>query len=110
MKFLHTLLALSALAAPASVLAQGFPLPQGPDVYFPGPGYPPPYPEPAYPAPQQAVARPAVATKPKPIEPIDLPPAIEQGVDMIFIDSEIEPSKRQQEALLHDISFDDWSG
>ena len=44
------------------------------------------------------------------LEPIDLPPAIEQGVDMIYIDEELVPSAVQDNRLLHDISFDDWSG
>ena len=44
------------------------------------------------------------------LEPIDLPPAIEQGVDMIYIDEELVPRAVQNSNLLHDISFDDWSG
>ena len=44
------------------------------------------------------------------LEPIDLPPAIEQGVDMIYIDEELVPRAVQDSRLLHDISFDDWSG
>ena len=44
------------------------------------------------------------------LEPIDLPPAIEQGVDMIYIDEELVPRAVQDNRLLHDISFDDWSG
>jgi murein L,D-transpeptidase YcbB/YkuD len=44
------------------------------------------------------------------LEPIDLPPAIEQGVDMIYIDQELVPKAVQNTSMLHDISFDDWSG
>jgi murein L,D-transpeptidase YcbB/YkuD len=44
------------------------------------------------------------------LEPIDLPPAIEQGVDMIYIDEELVPKAIQQGNLTHDISFSDWSG
>jgi murein L,D-transpeptidase YcbB/YkuD len=44
------------------------------------------------------------------LEPIDLPPAIEQGVDMIYIDEDLVPRAVQDKGLLHDISFDDWSG
>jgi murein L,D-transpeptidase YcbB/YkuD len=44
------------------------------------------------------------------LEPIDLPPAIEQGVDMIYIDEELVPRAVQSPTMLHDISFDDWSG
>ena len=45
------------------------------------------------------------------LEPIDLPPAIEQGVDMIYIDEELVPRAIQASgAAVHDISLDDWSG
>ncbi len=44
------------------------------------------------------------------LEPIDLPPAIEQGVDMIYIDQELVPRAVQDSAQMHDISFDAWSG
>jgi len=44
------------------------------------------------------------------LEPIDLPPAIEQGVDMIYIDEELVPRAVHDKGLLHDISFDAWSG
>ena len=44
------------------------------------------------------------------LEPIDLPPAIEQGVDMIYIDEELVPRAVHDNRLLHDISFDAWSG
>src|SRR5206468_12544770 len=36
--------------------------------------------------------------------------AIEQGVDMIYIDEELVPRAVHDNALLHDISFADWSG
>ena len=44
------------------------------------------------------------------LEPIDLPPAIEQGVDMIYIDEELVPRAIQTSNLMHDISLDEWSG
>ena len=44
------------------------------------------------------------------LEPIDLPPAIEQGVDMIYIDEELVPRAVQDNNLLHNIEMDDWSG
>jgi len=44
------------------------------------------------------------------LEPIDLPPAIEQGVDMIYIDEDLVPKAIQTSNLMHDVSFDDWSG
>ncbi|MEO5773180.1 MAG: L,D-transpeptidase family protein [Sphingomicrobium sp.] len=118
MKIATILLAFSALSLPAASPAQSG---------YPGPAYPPPpppyppgaqFPGPYQPAPQAAWGAPAPAATPaatraqhkKPIEPIDLPPAIEQGVDMIYIDPEIEPTMTHREALLHDMSFDDFSG
>jgi murein L,D-transpeptidase YcbB/YkuD len=68
------------------------------------------------PAPQQVVqpwgapVTHAAARRAPRLEPIDLPPAIEQGVDMIYIDEELIPRSVQDRSLLHDISFDDWSG
>lgn len=56
---------------------------------------------------QSPIAEPNKAPK---LEPIDLPPAIEQGVDMIYIDEELVPRAVQNNSLLHDISFDAWSG
>ena len=43
------------------------------------------------------------------LEPIDLPPAIEQGVDMIYIDEDLVP-KAVQTTVRHDMSFAAWSG
>ncbi|HVL78760.1 MAG TPA: L,D-transpeptidase family protein [Sphingomicrobium sp.] len=40
-----------------------------------------------------AMAVPASAWDGSPIEPIDLPPSIEQGVDMIYIDDELAPPR-----------------
>jgi hypothetical protein len=111
----YSLLALSALALPGLAAAQY------------GQPYPPPYPVPAYPAPRAEPWMPpppgpapqpwgqqqqTSATKRGPaLEPIDLPPAIEQGVDMIYIDEELVPRAIQASgAAVHDISLDDWSG
>ena len=45
------------------------------------------------------------------LEPIDLPPAIEQGVDMIYIDEELVPrAAHDNSSLFHEMSFNDWSG
>jgi L,D-transpeptidase YcbB len=44
------------------------------------------------------------------LEPIDLPPAIEQGVDMIYIDEELVPKAARDSGMLHEIAFNDWSG
>src|SRR5438045_429610 len=96
----HILLALSALTLPAAAFAQwngNWPVP--------GPVPPPPpqaqqgrqgpvaEPWMARPAPQgQAWQSPAAEANRSPaLEPIDLPPAIEQGVDMIYIDEDLVP-------------------
>jgi len=114
------LLALSAMMIPAAALAQfsgNWPVP--------GP-VPPPPPVQSYPARQAPVAEPWMA-RPAPqgqpwqspaaqgsgkapaLEPIDLPPAIEQGVDMIYIDEELVPkAARDNEA--GDMTFAAWSG
>ena len=44
------------------------------------------------------------------IEPIDLPPAIEQGVDMIYIDQELVPHAVQEQGPLASMVSADWSG
>ncbi|MEO6361555.1 MAG: L,D-transpeptidase family protein [Sphingomicrobium sp.] len=118
MKTPTILLAFSALSLPAAASAQyGYPpqpYPPAPMPYPPEAQFPDPY-QPVQQAPwgpPQPIATPAVARSStrKPIEPIDLPPAIQQGVDMIFIDPEIEPSLKQRETLTHEIAFDDFSG
>ena len=66
-----------------------------------------PAPQTAQPWQPQATA----ANRGTALEPIDLPPAIEQGVDMIYIDQELVPdAARETKGLLHDIRFADWSG
>lgn len=52
----------------------------------------------------QAIAR------PQPIEPIEIPPSIEQGVDLIYIDPEIKPEIEKRDALLQSFGFKDWTG
>jgi murein L,D-transpeptidase YcbB/YkuD len=52
----------------------------------------------------------ALAQREQPIEPIDLPPSVEQGVDMIYIDPEIAPKLRDNDVALHQISFEEWAG
>jgi murein L,D-transpeptidase YcbB/YkuD len=114
----HSLIALSALALPATALAQYAPWPpyqRPPPQPQSWPPYQPPIAQP-WPAPRAPVAQaPAVtqqvAQRAPALEPIDLPPAIEQGVDMIYIDEELIPrAAAQDKGLFHDISFDDWSG
>jgi murein L,D-transpeptidase YcbB/YkuD len=113
----RTLLALSALSLPATALAQ----------YAPWPAPAPPPPPPMLPRP--AVAEPWMA-QPQPVnpqqpwqspaaqqdrapalEPIDLPPAIEQGVDMIYIDEELVPrAVHDKNGPFADMNFAAWSG
>jgi len=56
------------------------------------------------------LSAPALASREQPIEPIDLPPSVEQGVDMIYIDPEIAPKLQEQDVALHQISFEEWAG
>jgi murein L,D-transpeptidase YcbB/YkuD len=44
------------------------------------------------------------------LEPIDLPPAIEQGVDMIYIDEELVPRAVHDTGPMGDTEFAAWSG
>ena len=111
----RTLLALSALSLPGLASAQytpypmPMPMPQAPvraePWMAPPPGVQAPQPWGQTHQPRQASRRgPA-------LEPIDLPPAIEQGVDMIYIDEDLVPRAVQNNpAVLHNISLDDWSG
>ena len=52
----------------------------------------------------------ALAQREQPIEPIDLPPSVEQGVDMIYIDPEIAPRLNDANVAMHQISFEEWAG
>ena len=56
-----------------------------------------------------AVSVPAFA-RPQPIEPIEVPPSIDQGVDLIYIDPEIKPEIEKRDALLKSFGFKDWTG
>ncbi len=51
------------------------------------------------------LASPAMASDVMPIEPIDVPPSVEQGLDMVYIDSEMAPSMERRDALLADLGF-----
>ncbi len=46
----------------------------------------------------------------EPIEPVDLPPSIQQGVDLIYIDPQIKPEIDRRNALLKSFGLKDWSG
>jgi hypothetical protein len=52
-------------------------------------------------------ARDAVAGR-QPIEPIDVPPSIEQGLDMVYIDREMAPSIEQRDEQLQAQGYDDF--
>ena len=122
----HALIGLSALALSAGASAQ----------YWYAPPPPPPAPPPVPPAPPAAaspdavpppVAEPWMAQPPpapagqpwqSPIaqpnkgaalEPIDLPPAIEQGVDMIYIDESLVPRAVHNRGFLAGLSDAAWS-
>ena len=56
------------------------------------------------------MSSPAFAQREQPIEPIDLPPSVEQGVDMIYIDPEIAPKIEDANVAMHQISFEEWAG
>jgi len=117
----HSLLALSALTLPAVAFGQ---------VNWPVPGaMPPPPPPQAVQPPRAAVeepwmAQPAPANVPSgepwqspiaqsnrgpALEPIDLPPAIEQGVDMIYIDESLVPKAVHRSGFLAGIQDAAWS-
>ena len=55
--------------------------------------------------PAAAVARPV-----HPIEPVEIPPSVQQGVDLIYIDPEIAPALKKRDALLKEIGLDDEPG
>lgn len=91
-RLLKSSLVAVALAAAVPAVAQYWP---PPDPY----GYPPPVPEPfpgspPYPVPAPGQLPPPApwATAERPIEPVDLPSSIEQGVDMIYVDPELKAS------------------
>ncbi|MGN6057324.1 MAG: L,D-transpeptidase family protein [Sphingomicrobium sp.] len=112
------LLAVSALTLPASAFAQ---------VNWPVPGPVPPPPPPMAQPSRAPVAEPwmvqpraapviqawqaptAHSGKPDALEPIDLPPAIEQGVDMIYIDQELVPHAVQNQGPFAEMTSAAWS-
>jgi murein L,D-transpeptidase YcbB/YkuD len=122
-KIRHSLIALGALTLPAVTFGQAYWPP------MPVPQAPPP-PPPAAQAPMRApvaepwMARPMPAQVPSgepwqspiaqsnkgpALEPIDLPPAIEQGVDMIYIDEALVPRAVHQNGFLAGMSNAAWS-
>src|SRR5205085_5525142 len=93
---------------------------------WPAPGaVPPPPPTPPQstqaPVAEPWMARPPVAAQPwqssssapsraPALEPIDLPPAIEQGVDMIYIDEDLVPRAVHDGGPMGDMTNAAWSG
>ena len=53
-----------------------------------------------------SLSAPVLAKGPQPIEPIDVPPSIEQGLDMVYIDREIAPSMEKRDAQLEALGFE----
>ena len=53
---------------------------------------------------------PAFAKPVQPIEPVEIPPSIQQGVDLIYIDPDIAPAVRKRDALLEELGIEDELG
>src|SRR3712207_28097 len=47
----------------------------------------------------------AAAQSRHPIEPVEIPPSIQQGVDLIYIDPEIAPAVQKRDALLEELGI-----
>jgi murein L,D-transpeptidase YcbB/YkuD len=111
----QSLLALSVLSASVAALAQGpWPAPPAPapaPVQSPPPAVAEPWmaqPAPAAAQPWQSPA--AQSNKGAALEPIDLPPAIEQGVDMIYIDEDLVPKAVHDNGPMGNMNNAAWSG
>ncbi|HET7709453.1 MAG TPA: L,D-transpeptidase family protein [Sphingomicrobium sp.] len=50
------------------------------------------------------------AAAPVPIEPVDVPPSVEQGVDMVYVDPEIAPVLQRRNIDGGSFDFDPWTG
>ena len=46
----------------------------------------------------------------RPIEPVDIPPSIQAGVDMIYVDPDLAPEVRKREGLLQELGLADEPG
>ena len=95
--------ALLALAAASAAQPQVYPYP------------PPPPPQWGVPAPPQwqppaPPKRAVVQRKEQPIEPIDLPASIDQGIDLMYVDPEIAPEVQRRSGMLEGMDFQDWTG
>ena len=100
------------MSLPATALAQYAPMPSPPPMPVQRPAVAEPWmaqPQPVSPErPWQSPA--AQQDKAPALEPIDLPPAIEQGVDMIYIDEDLVPRAVHNGAGPLDMNFAAWSG
>ncbi|HZU51786.1 MAG TPA: L,D-transpeptidase family protein [Sphingomicrobium sp.] len=116
----HFLIALSTLTVSATAYAQ-FAVPPAPAPTMPAavPPRAPTMPPPAVEEPWMAHAPPQAQSWQSPaaeqgkspaLEPIDLPPAIEQGVDMIYIDEALVPKAVHDDAPAGNMTFAAWSG
>jgi murein L,D-transpeptidase YcbB/YkuD len=109
----HSLLALSALTLPASAFAQvPWPIPPAPMPTPPrAPVAEPWMAQPGPPPVVQPWQSPAAQSRRLPaLEPIDLPPAIEQGVDMIYIDEDLVPKAVHDSGPMGDMTNAAWTG
>ena len=52
-----------------------------------------------------SLSGPAYSRSLQPIEPVEIPPSIQQGMDLIYIDPEIAPAVRERDALLKEIGL-----
>jgi len=106
----HSLLALTALTLSAAGFGQ-VPMPAAvptvppPPVAEPWMAQPPPPP-----AAQPWQQRAAPSGRAPALEPIDLPPAIEQGVDMIYIDEDLVPKAVHDAGPMGSMTNAAWSG
>jgi murein L,D-transpeptidase YcbB/YkuD len=51
-----------------------------------------------------------VADGPQPVEPVDVPPSAEQGVDMVYVDPEIAPVFQRRNIDAGSFDFRSWTG
>lgn len=93
--------AAAALAAAAAAHAQYYPAPQWQST--------PPPPVRWQPAPELRSAEARLPER-QPLEPVELPASIDQGIDLIYVDPEIAPEVRRRSGLLDSMDFAEWTG
>ena len=98
--------AAAALAVAATAHAQ---------YYYPAPPppewqpMPPPPVQQWQPAPEPRYAEVKLPER-QPLEPVELPASIDQGIDLIYIDPEIAPEVTRRSGMLESMDFAEWSG